>query len=46
MQLYLTVISDLQEEFSEELEPLFDYRRVQPLNVVYLDGELFWTLFG
>lgn len=46
MPVYLTVNSDLQEEFSEELEPLFDYRRVQPLNVVCLDGELFWTLFG
>ncbi|CAB4295691.1 unnamed protein product [Prunus armeniaca] len=29
----------MMEEFSEELEPLFDYRRVQPLNVVYLDDD-------
>lgn len=33
----------LQADFTEELEPLFDYSRVQPLNVISLldDGELF-----
>lgn len=25
----------------EELEPLFDYRRIQPVDLVYLDGNLF-----
>ncbi|PON87006.1 Rad60/SUMO-like domain containing protein [Trema orientale] len=26
-------------EFAEELEPLFDYRRIQPRNVVFLDDD-------
>ncbi|XP_062110012.1 uncharacterized protein LOC133821866 [Humulus lupulus] len=27
------------EDFTDELEPLFDYRRIQPLNVVSLDDD-------
>ncbi|KAM1190351.1 hypothetical protein ACFX13_011235 [Malus domestica] len=27
------------EDFSEELEPLFDYRRVQPVNLIFLDDD-------
>lgn len=36
---------NLQEDSMEELEPLFDYRRVQPLNFVCLDDGEWYCVF-